>query len=318
METKDLEAFTVFKDNRIIEAAYHLSLVEQRIILSCLSQVYPVYGKTLTDEVFFRITADEYSELFHVDKLISVLELRNGVKSLYKREILNETDEGDFESFRWLSHIKYKSKEGLVEMRFCSGIIPFLSDLNKENCPHGYTKYKLKLVSQMNSPNSIRLYEILVQKVGMGGERTVRIDWLREQLCLNDKYMALGSFKRFVLDPALEQIKKHSNLEVSVKKALKHSREIYGYVYDIKYKEGMEPLKQAQKPSEAQNTDLMPLQASQLPMMTSKEQAPQVYKSYQNANTVKKSNLSDVERQRLLIAEDEALGLANAGQYFNN
>lgn len=322
MKTKDLEAFTVFKDNRIIEAAYELTLVEQRLILGCLGQVYPVYGKTLSEDVGFKITADEYSEIFHVKRQTAIVDLQNGTKKLSVRQIYTEGKDGGFSLINWITDATYNAKEGLVELNFNKKIISYFTDLNKENCPYGYTKYKLSLVSKMTSPNSIRLYEIFVQKVGMGGERMVHIDWLRKQLCLGDKYQAFGSFKKFVLDPALKQIKDHSNLDITVKKTLKHTREIYGYVYDIKYKKGMEPIKQEPKAPEVPNetlqtiaTDLAPAQTSQLPVFTQGEQS-QVYKSKSNSNYGKKTAQSNIDVLLELVAKDTEKGMSSLGQHF--
>ena len=47
------------------------------------------------------------------------------------------------------------------------------------------------------------------------GKREVEIDWLKKQLQLDDSYERMNNFKARVIDPAINDINKNSNYNVS-------------------------------------------------------------------------------------------------------
>jgi plasmid replication initiation protein len=46
------------------------------------------------------------------------------------------------------------------------------------------------------------------------GEREIEVEWLKNQFQVGDKYRRLVDLKKRVIDPAVEEINKHSNLWV--------------------------------------------------------------------------------------------------------
>ena len=51
----------VYKSNALVEAAYRLSVQEQRIVLACISQVRR--DEPVTDEVMYSVTAEEVATM---------------------------------------------------------------------------------------------------------------------------------------------------------------------------------------------------------------------------------------------------------------
>ena len=109
---------------------------------------------------------------------------------------------------RWVTAIDYRPGLGELRIYFAPKIIPYISQLSRE-----FTRYRLQHVVSMTSVYAIRLYELLIQWQG-SGEREVEVDWLKEQFQLSDKYPRMYDFKKYVLQPAVDQINKHSNLWV--------------------------------------------------------------------------------------------------------
>ncbi len=54
-------AAMVYKSNSLVEAAYRLTVQEQRIVLACIGQVRR--NETVTDEVLYSITAADLAGL---------------------------------------------------------------------------------------------------------------------------------------------------------------------------------------------------------------------------------------------------------------
>ncbi|HIG27608.1 MAG TPA: RepB family plasmid replication initiator protein, partial [Verrucomicrobiales bacterium] len=86
---------------------------------------------------------------------------------------------------------------------------PYLSEL-KGN----FTKYKLEHIANFRSVHSIRIYELLCQWSFMG-EREIEIDKLKLMLGLEDKYSRPTNFINRVIKVAVEEINRHSNINVA-------------------------------------------------------------------------------------------------------
>ncbi|MDD5319531.1 MAG: RepB family plasmid replication initiator protein [Methylococcales bacterium] len=203
---------TVVKSNKVVEASYMLSLAEQRVLLSCIAQIDST--AVLTEEYRFEVTAAGVADLVGIENLSNTYrDLKTAAEKLYERSVIIDDPDPDNPKItqrktRWISTIDYVPGEGKVVLSFAIGIIPYLSQLSRE-----FTKYKLKHVARFESVYSIRLYELLVQW-NSSGEREIEVEWLKNQFQVGDKYSRLVDLKKRVIDPAVEEINKHSNLWV--------------------------------------------------------------------------------------------------------
>lgn len=202
----------VVKSNALVEASYRLTVNEQRIILACISQIRR--DEPITDQVMYSISASEFSEICGVDPKAAYRELKSSALTLKRREvrIAHKPNGKDRHSevliTGWVQSIKYSSEEGLVRLRFNHDILSYLSEI--KGC---FTRYDLKNIVHMSSTYGVRIYELLMQWQG-SGKREVTIEWLRETLALEKKYSAIKDFKKYVLDYAMRDINKNSDLWV--------------------------------------------------------------------------------------------------------
>lgn len=202
----------VFKSNALIEASYRLSLYEQRIMLACIAQVRR--DQPLTDQQLYTVSAQQIAEMTGTKLGTTYQHLKAASERLFDRRVtLNEAPNGAGVSkvrlTRWVQEVVYQESMGSISMRFSTPMIPYLSQLTEQ-----FTRYALSDVAKMTSGHAIRLYEILVQWRSIG-RREVEIEWLREAMQLEDRYSNIRDLKRWVLEPAIEQINEHSPLQVS-------------------------------------------------------------------------------------------------------
>ena len=202
----------VVKSNSLIEASYRLNLNEQRLILACVSQIRR--DEPITDKVMYSISAAEFARACCIDIKTSYRELKATALTLKRREI-RITQETNSRASRkktliagWVQSIEYSEGDGLVSLRFNHDILPYLTELNQ--C---FTSYKLKNVVHMSSSYGVRFYELLMQWKDLK-KREVSIEWLREILFLNNKYSAIKDLKKYVLEPAIRDLNKNSDLWV--------------------------------------------------------------------------------------------------------
>ena len=218
----------VCKSNALIEASYRLSLYEQRIMLACIAQVRR--DEPLTDQQLYTVSAQQIAEMTGTKLGTTYQNLKAASERLFDRRVtLNEAPNGRGASkvrlTRWGQESVYQESMGSISMRFSTPMIPYLSQLTEQ-----FTRYALSDVAQMTSAHAIRLYEILVQWRSIG-RREVEIEWLREAMQLEDRYSNIRDLKRWVLEPAIEQINEHSPLQVSWTQR-KAGRKITHLVFD--------------------------------------------------------------------------------------
>ena len=202
----------VVKSNALIEASYRLSLNEQRLILSCISQIRR--DEFVTDKIMYSISASEFAKICGIDPKIAYQQLQSAALTLKRREVRitdKPNGEGRYEEVLiagWVQSIRYVKEKAVVRLRFNHDILPYLTELSR--C---FTTYKLKNVVCMSSSYGVRIYELMIQW-GSLGEREVSLVWLKENLQIETKYERIRDFKKRVLDPAIKDINKNSDLWV--------------------------------------------------------------------------------------------------------
>lgn len=204
-------ALIVTKDNHLIEATYMLSLSEQRLLLLTIARIDS--RAILQPGICHTITAGEIADSYNLPRDQAYELLINVAERLYERSVVicdPDPDRPDVSHLRtrWVASIRYLPSRGAIELIFAPAILPFLSQLKRK-----FSSYRLEHVAPMTSIYAIRLYELLIQW-REAGTRTVEIDWLRERFELGDKYLNIRDLKARVLNPAIEQINAHSDLQV--------------------------------------------------------------------------------------------------------
>lgn len=202
----------VVKSNHLIEASYQLTLNEQRVILLAITKIHR--QKPLCAEDIFTIHAEDFVTNFGVDLKNAYCELIKVAEKLYERTLVIHQPDPDFPTLtktktRWISSIDYIPETGTLRLMFAQKIIPYLSMLKEQ-----FTKYPLVSISNMTSMYAIRLYELLKQWDCIG-TREVGLDWLKQQLEIENEYERMFDFKKYVIEPAITQINAHSDLQVS-------------------------------------------------------------------------------------------------------
>ena len=229
---------TVVKANSLVEATYHLTLAEQRLLLLAIAKVDS--QADLDYRISHIITAREVAEAFHISEPRAYNLLREVAEQLYSRSVVIEETAPKRATLttRWVSAVRYLHQDGAVELFFAQPIIPFISQLKSR-----FTRYHLECVAQMSSVYAVRLYELLVQWRD-AKERTIELYWLRGRLVLGDKYPNIRDFKRWVLQPSVEQINAHSDLWVKWDQ-LKRGRVVHALVFRFGPKELTTIIKEA-------------------------------------------------------------------------
>lgn len=204
----------IVKSNALIQAAYSLTLSEQKVILAAITQVRR--DETVTDEKLYTVTANALSDMSGFKAKNEYTTLKEAIEKLWERTLtVHEKPNGKGPAsatkrkMRWVQEAIYIDDEGSVQLRFTKPILPYLTVLSSE-----FSKYKLQHVANMTSRYGIRLYELLIQW-RRKGERELGLEWLRQTWELEEKYKAIKDFKKYVIEPAVADVNNHSDLWVT-------------------------------------------------------------------------------------------------------
>ena len=197
-------SFKITKSNDLVEASYKLTLNEQRLILMAIGNLdsrKPMPHGKLT------IKALDFAETFYLDPKFAYQALDEAASRLYERDI-RTYDGRHRERFRWVYSVRYHDGEGQVTLGFSPEITPYLTLLHQR-----FTTYDIRQISQLGSPYSIRLYELL-KRFAETGERAITLPQFKERLQLDDQYPRFYDLKRRIITPAVAEINAHTDLQV--------------------------------------------------------------------------------------------------------
>ena len=194
----------IVKANKVIEASYFLSTIEQRLILSAIAQIPK--ETPVSDSVIYYVDAQDFIELGSNEKN-AWRDLALATEKLWKQEIVFYED-GEKVVTRWLQQkaIKDGSRVGI---RFSTPLIPHLTNLTSQ-----FTQYLKKDIAGVKSAYTIRFYELICQyrKTGM---REISIEDLRVTLAVGKKYSNFADLKKRVIVPAIEELNQKTPMQVT-------------------------------------------------------------------------------------------------------
>ena len=231
----------VVKANRLVDASYRLTLVEQYIVLLAIVLARET-GKGLNSIDFVSISAKNYAEHFDADEKSAYAQIKEASSTLFNREFIlydkhPESGKDRVNRCRWVSTASYVDEAGVIQLRFSPDIVPYITRLETE-----FTRYDLEKVARMSSAYAVRLYELIMQWVSVGVWQ-IKIEQLKEILMIQTHYTLLKDFKKRVVDVAVSQINEHSDLIVSYTQK-KTGRNVTHLIFHFKQKEESKPEKQ--------------------------------------------------------------------------
>lgn len=217
----------VTKSNDLVEAAYRLTLNEQRIVLAAIAQIDSRKPRRIAERASHTIEARDFAESFGLDLKNAYRELEDGAKRLMRR-IVTTVDRKAAKrvEFNWVEKTEYSWGQGNVTLWFTPSIKPYLYELTRR-----FTTYDLAQIAHLRSVYAIRLYEMLKQ-YGSRGHRTITIDKLRDLLMLGDRYTRFNNLRQRVIDPAIEEINTTTDLSVEWR-PIRENRKIVSLAFDF-------------------------------------------------------------------------------------
>ena len=292
----------VVKDNALIDASFNLSLIEQRIML--LAIVEARESISLSPDTPIEVSVSDYIHQFKVDSNNAYALLKDASKTLKRREFSYLDRYKGIEALstaNWVNKVTYVDKSGLIVLYLSHEVISLISKLSEQ-----FTKYYIEQVSDFKSKYSI---ELIIKWLSVAKTEKYNINDLRSKLGLSvEEYSTMSNFKSNVLDKAISEINKHTDITVDYQQ-FKKGRVITDIQFSIKSK--ARPSKQANtiKPSFHQMSDAqINLFGNQLSRLHELSHLANQGESYEELAIKIKDMLRDPIQQKQLLPHLKNLG----------
>jgi plasmid replication initiation protein len=229
-----------------------MTLDQKRIVLACIAQITDPRLEITRDDAF-TVTAPEICTLFGIDLKSAYTQLKEATLSLQKEVvIIRNPDEKDpnlsLRATNWFSVADYYDGEGKIIVKFNETIIPYISNLNKGY----YTQYGINKIAKLKSAYAIRIYELLICEAYQNKDYEIGVSQLKQMLGLAEKYPSVFEFKRCIILPAIENIKKTTDITILDVEQRKTGRDVTHLIFKYSVK------KEAEKPKTNGTKQLIP------------------------------------------------------------
>ncbi len=222
----------VRKSNRLIEARYRLTLGEQRLILHLCSLIHS------TDEDFksYEIRVKDFAKMFNLEKRNNIYKaVEDAAKELAGKR-LDISRDGKEIYVSWLSYVEYVEGSGIVKVEFHRSLKPYLLQLQEYG---NFTKFQMNHVVSFKSQYSIRIYELLKAEAFKAKQgkfnRYFRLEDFRLILGIaKNEYDVFSNLRRKVIDPAVEEVSEHTDLEIEEVRYGRIGRKITDITFVVK------------------------------------------------------------------------------------
>lgn len=222
----------VWQSNALVEASQTMTLNEKRLIYAAAALHNPKRPAPHKGTVTFH--ADEFADIFGLDLKGKgrYEDLKDAAKRLFERRItsIRASPRGKgrqvLTHMRWVWMAEYNEGAATVTLGFSPPVLPYLTMLHDE-----FTHFKLRHIGNIGSHYGFRVYELCAQ-YRKAGQRTIPLPRLREMLDLGNKYDSVKDLRRWVLEPAIKEINKYTDLRVVMTPERK-GRKVVGFHFDI-------------------------------------------------------------------------------------
>lgn len=195
----------IVKSNDIIQKTrYHLTIQQQKLILYLISKIRP--NDTEFKEYVF--------DLKNICQILNISidgtnyrRLKDSLKKIADTSFWLEID-GKDRLYRWIDDIEINRNETEIRIKLDEDLKPFLLQLKES-----FTYYQLENVLCFNSKYSVRLYE-LFKSNEFKSSLLISVEDLKRYLMVENKYDRFTLFKTNVLNKAIEEINRYTDLDV--------------------------------------------------------------------------------------------------------
>ncbi len=195
------QEITLAQSNLLTQARYDYTKVEKRAVYLIIQEVRRQFvinrngQKDLFNDLIINMTT---SALKKTDS--ELRDIYKSLRNLRKKDIYLEDDEQVL-CVGYINYFKHKKGTENLEVQISHTILPYLVELAEH-----FTSYSLTVALALKNKYSQRFYEYCSQWKSTGF-MVMKVEELRKQMMLEDKYPRYALLRQYVLNPAQKELK---------------------------------------------------------------------------------------------------------------
>ena len=201
------------KKNTFVDAIYKLSLDEMRIFNYAIAKTNPFKEHNFLQ----KISINDLVRFYNLDnKKDKYKQFNEALNNLFNRQITYTTEDTEHGRLWVTSRLivnKIENKNGVIGLKFSDEINQLIK------CDRAFLEYKLRQTIGITSPNSVRIYEMLLYTLKTTPKGILKKEYsitdIKQKLGLSNKYPRFSNFKKDVLEVAKKQINKHTDIKIN-------------------------------------------------------------------------------------------------------
>lgn len=237
MDTKPMnlsEDYQVVMANSLVKAKSNLTVNEIKLLRLTIMNIV----KEDIDFQTYSLRAIDFAELLNIDRHNLYRDLDRMTTNIMK-ELIYVRDGKNYTKFQWCSECSYN--DGVITIKLHDRLKPFLIQLKEY-----YTQYALADILSFSSANTIKIYELIRQTLGLYHKKVyadkvanieISVDDIREATDTQNKYTDHSMFKKWVVDKSINEINEKSGYHITYspiiqnRKVVKYSMTVMSRVY---------------------------------------------------------------------------------------
>lgn len=245
------ENTNIVQANFLIENRPKFTKDETRLYLTIIGAV----NKDDTDFKPLEIPVSEFADLWGMDSSAAYRKIKTALRGLVQKEFFIEginqnTGKKRFLSAAYLSMAAYEEGQGYATVEISQSFKPYLIALKEK-----YTQYVLENIMNLTTVNAIRNYELLKQYESLG-VRIFTVEEYKKALKIENKYSLNADLRRYVLNPAVEEINQNTDISVEYEIAGRGKKSKIKFTIELKNQTQKTVLAAANEDSEEDDNQL--------------------------------------------------------------
>ena len=212
MQNKNISHYHASVSNKIIHAAYDLTILEKRLIYLTLGRINS--KEKLSSLELYTCSPRDYADLLNIEVFNATTALKTACNKLYERRIFIKEGNKTIKT-RWVQSVIYDDDTNEVQLRWSEDVIPYISDLKTR-----FTRLLLGNSFKLDSIYAARLYELCIESNFKSMELKniiLDVEDIYNLWSVPEYARDFREFKRNILIPAVKELKKKGLIEIEEK-----------------------------------------------------------------------------------------------------
>lgn len=218
------ELEVLFKSNTLIKAKYDFTVAQNRV----LQKVFYEIQKNKVN--IAEITLEEMKYLIKNKAINTVDSIKEFLKNLKENEIIQIKENGSWAVSNVISYYSYDIKTNIFQVEVPIGLLQVIKEYTKT----GFTPTNVTKYISLGATNAQRFYELLRMWTGSKKIIEYSVDEIKGYLMLQNKYKVFKDFRRWVIEPAIEELKEKELLDIYNIEYIKTGKKITSIKFYVK------------------------------------------------------------------------------------